>query len=81
MKPVDRFAFAIRPWAGCALMLAGCASSSLPMPPSAPEIPPAPVTIAPESLPAWQPKAQSFLQQVERYFERVRSITTSGPPK
>ncbi len=78
MKPVERFAVAIKSSAGCALMLAGCASSSPPMPPPTPEIPPAPVTIAPASLPAWQPKAQSFLQQVERYFERVRSITTSG---
>jgi hypothetical protein len=51
------------------------------MPPPAPEIPPAPVTIAPASLPAWQPKAQSYLQEVERYFERVRQTTTNGPPK
>jgi hypothetical protein len=51
------------------------------MPPPVPEIPPAPLTIAPESLPAWQPKAQSYLHEVERYFERVRSITTNGPPK
>ena len=81
MKLAERFAVAIRSSACCVLMLAGCASSSPPMPPPALEIPPAPVTIAPASLPAWQPRAQSFLQQVERYFERVRSITTSGPPK
>ncbi len=81
MKHAARFAFAIKPWAGCVLMLAGCASGSPPMPPPAPEIPPAPVTIAPASLPAWQPKAQSFLHEVERYFERVRQITTNAPPK
>jgi hypothetical protein len=81
MKPVERFASAIKSSAGCVLMLAGCASSSPPMPPPALEIPPAPLTVAPESLPAWQPKAQSFLHEVERYFERVRSITTNAPPK
>ena len=81
MKPVERFAVAMKSLAGCALTVAGCASSSPPTPPPTPEIPPAPVTIAPESLPAWQPKAQSFLHEVERYFERVRQITTNAPPK
>ena len=81
MKPVERFAVAMTSLAGCALMLAGCASSLPPTAPPVPEIPPAPVTIGPESLPAWQPRAQSYLHEVERYFERVRSITTNGPPK
>ena len=81
MKPVEQFVFVIWSLVVCALTLAGCASSSPPTAPPVPEIPPAPVTIAPASLPAWQPKAQNFLHEVERYFERVRSITTNAPPR
>jgi hypothetical protein len=63
-----------------ALMLAACACNLPPTPPVQPAKIPAP-PLSPALLEQWQPRAQSYSQKVQTYFERAREITTSGPQK
>jgi hypothetical protein len=63
-------------------MLAGCATSSPPTPP-APEvkIPSPPVSSAPAHSQTYLPKALDYSQRAQTYIDKLRALTTNGPPK
>lgn len=76
--------FASRTLASLALplILASCATSSVPSPP-APEvkIPSPPVRPGPELSLDWQQKAQSYSSKVQAYVEKLQKLQPSAPPK
>lgn len=60
----------------------GCATHYTPTPPvDPPRIPSPPVEAAPEHSHRFLPTVQTFLQKVQDYLSRLRSLTTDEPQK
>jgi hypothetical protein len=64
------------------LFVTACATHYTPTPPvDPPRIPSPPVEAAPEHSHRFLPTVQTFLQKVQDYLSRLRSLTTDEPQK